>query len=451
MDIADATLAELDMRGVFFVNLRGVEESNVDLVFAASPRPVGRERAAGTPPSTAARTPPERGSARRRLPSTIIGVAARCWSAGLETPVLASPNSASVRRDEKQQDPRKHALDSSGICARLGAGPSARQLRGRIGASRSAAFESRANGAGLTSCRNWRPRAPPAAFGRRLQAGENPSPGLGRRSRRGRIDRRILCGSPRRNGQTSALVWLGGTERWKDASVNVALATPQGAILGDAAEAGLGTFLRFGVNSTGRAVLQKSSQMGRRTRSQLAKSAAAGLADAAMIGSRAQAAVNGQPIMDRPAEIHRAWSKVRSRSRCGASKARPSRAFAVSRPIRFSCARALAASPDEASVSELRRRADELSILSPRAAPAGQRRRRRACQPGRGDFARYHRSTSSRQSSRIAARRLPRRHRLVEAATRAPMTAADGVNLLIAPSSGNEGGARAGLRHPAPA
>src|SRR5207247_7187705 len=32
MEIADATLAELDMHGVFFVNLPGVQGSNVDLV-----------------------------------------------------------------------------------------------------------------------------------------------------------------------------------------------------------------------------------------------------------------------------------------------------------------------------------------------------------------------------------------------------------------------------------
>jgi hypothetical protein len=95
----------------------------------------------------------------------------------------------------------------------------------------------------------------------------------------------------------------------------------------------------------------------------------------------------------------------------------------------------LAGSPDEASWSELRRRADQLSILSPRggAGQAGAVADEGASQAVE-IFARYHHLNIF---PAIVADHRPtptETRRLVDAATRAARgSAVDGVNLLIAP------------------
>jgi hypothetical protein len=436
MDIADATLAELDMRGVFFVNLRGVEESNVDLV--SRHRLVqlvesGRWDPAldsGSDPTGEGVTPPPPPVDEYRRSRKVL----ERW---LERPVLAiAEQRQRFDEDEKQQDAWKHALDSSGFA--LGfvlAPPRANYVDESALQIRSVRVARDWAGSDLVSQLAARePRRQAFVDDFKLP---NPSPAWVVDHGEVAIDDDSLRLAAK-DGQTSALVWLGGTERWKDASVNVALAAPpKGQFWVTLRNQGSGPFLRFGVDSTGRAVLQKSTSDGS-THEVAAREVGRGPVSLTlrMIGSRAQAAVNSQPIMDRPAEIPSGlvqgavtlavWSEQ------GEAAARIRR---VETDPLCPALVLLAASPDEASWSELRRRADELSILSPRggAGRAGGEGDERASQAVE-IFARYHRLDIF---PAIVADRRPtaaETRRLVEAATRAARgSAADGVNLLIAP------------------
>ncbi|HSD10381.1 MAG TPA: hypothetical protein VLF14_05335, partial [Candidatus Binatia bacterium] len=229
-----------------------------------------------------------------------------------------------------------------------------------------------------------------------------------------------------------------GTERWRDASVNVALAAPpKGQFWVTLRSRSAGPFLRLGVSGTGRAMLQKSIADGS-THEVAAREVGRGPVSLTlrMIGSRADATVNGESIMERPAEIPSGmvqgavtlavWNPQ------GEASARIRRV--ETDPLSPALV-LLAASPDEASWSELRRRADRLSILSPRggAAPEG----------GESDerpnlaveiFARYHRLNIF-PAIVVDRRATPAEtRRLVEAAARAARRpGVDGVNLVIPP------------------
>jgi hypothetical protein len=436
MEIADAALAELDMHGVFFVNLPGVQESNVDLV--------SRHRLVQLVESGRWDSGLDSGSDQTAegadpapLPVDQYQRDRKLMERWLERPVLAiAEQRQRFDEDEKQRDAWKRALGSSGFA--LGfvlAPPRANYVDESALEIRSVRVAREWGGAELVSQLAARePRR--QAFVDDFKP-PNPSPSWVVDHGEVAIDNDSLRLAAK-DGQTSALVWLGGTERWRDASVNVALAAPpKGQFWITLRNRGSGPFLRFGVDGAGRAVVQKSTADGS-THEVAARGVGRGpiALTLRMIGSRADAAVNGQSMTERPAEIPTGMVEGAVTLAVWSAQGEASARIRHIETAPLSPALVLlAGSPDEASWSELRRRADQLSILSPRggAGQAGAVADEGASQAVE-IFARYHHLNIF---PAIVADHRPtptETRRLVDAATRAARgSAVDGVNLLIAP------------------
>ncbi|MGH7856850.1 MAG: hypothetical protein ACREQY_05920, partial [Candidatus Binatia bacterium] len=168
---------------------------------------------------------------------------------------------------------------------------------------------------------------------------------------------------------SGGMVSLGGTERWADAQAEVELAgPPKGQFWVYLRRDDPSFFLRLGVVDQ-RIVLQKSDSKGQ-TRQLAAQSAGSGPVRLGLrvIGSRALAFLNDEPLLDRPTELA---SKMRRGSlafvvwnESGEASARVRRVDARPLPRRFGI---VAAAPSADAWDRLRRDADDLWAVSPRA------------------------------------------------------------------------------------
>ena len=431
MDIADAVLASLGMRGVFFVNLRGVAEANVDLVSRHRLRQLvatGRWEAGVDSAASEAqdRSAPAALDGQRRDREQL-----ESW---LGSPVVAIAEQRERLDDASREDAWNRGLRAAGY--RLGlvrASPRANYVDDSPLQIRSQRVAPDWTGAKLaTLLAAAEPRR-----GRYVDDFHDaaPSPSWVVDHGEVAIDDHALRISGK-EGQSSAQVWLAGTERWRDAAVTVSLAAPpKGQFWVALRASGEGPALRLGV-AGGRAIMQRLADG--QTNDLAAREIGSGSIEIGMrmIGGRADATLNGEPMTPRPVEIPPALAEgavtLAVWSPKGEASARVRRIDAE--PLSAALA-LVSASPSEASWNELRRRADRLSIISPRAAIAAN-----AESDGRSTlaveiFAHYHHLeifpalSVDRRPDPTEARRL------VEQAVRAVgAPQVDGLNLVIAPA-----------------
>ena len=364
MEIADATLAAEDMRGIFAVNVPGLRDANVDLVSRHRMRQLadsGRwdailDTSAPAPTSEGAPADPAESYRRER----------ELLERWLDRPVLAIAEQRERFDRTDTEEAWKRAITTVGF--HLGfvlAPPRANYVDDSPFLIRSIRVPREWTGQDVVSqlaAREPRRRAFEDRF-----AGSSPSPAwVIDHGEVGIEDRTLRLAS--KEGQSGALVWLGGTERWRDASVTVELAAPPTGQFWIGLRAGRGdAFVRLGV-AGGRAVLQRASGNGE-THEIAARPVPRGPVELTfrMIGGRASASVDGESILERPAEIPRSvgegWVTLAVWSPQGETAASIRRVEAE--PLSPSLA-LVSASPDEGTWNELRRRVDRLAILSPR-------------------------------------------------------------------------------------
>jgi hypothetical protein len=171
-----------------------------------------------------------------------------------------------------------------------------------------------------------------------------------------------------KEGDSSALLVLGGTERWADASLEVQLAgPPKGQFWISLRGDNPSLFVRLGVVD-GRAVIQRSEPDGE-TRQLASRELERGdiTLQLRMVGSRALAELNGRPLGERPVAAPEGmregpmtvavWDPKGGASvRIRSVKATPLRRLSG----------IIAATPGGPAWDALRQRVDELAVLSPR-------------------------------------------------------------------------------------
>ena len=431
MEIADATLASLDMRGVCFVNLHAVAESNVDLVSRHRLKQLMRSGRweAGVDSAAA--------EAREQVPATIFDAHRRdreLLESWLGSPVLAIAEQRLRLDDEAHEDAWNRGIRAAGY--RLGlvlAPPRANYVDDSPFQIRSVRTTREWDGTEVAAQLAARePRRGP--FVDEFQA-PGPSPAWALDHGELAIEDRALRISGK-DGQSSGQVWLAGTERWRDASVTVNLGgPPKGQFWVALRTRGAGPGLRLGV-AGGRAVLQQSADGV--THEIAAREIGHGPVELTlrMIGARAEAMLDGEPMLQRPAEVPAALTEgavtLAVWSPQGEASARIRRI--ETKPLSAALA-LVSASPSEASWNELRRRADRLSIVSPRGAlPADAEPHTRATLAVE-IFAHYHHLHIFPALSVDRHPQPAEARRLVEQALQAVQSPdVDGLNLVIAPA-----------------
>jgi len=431
MEIADATLAALGMRGVLFVNLHGVAESNVDLVSRHRLQQlVANGRWEAGVDSAAA-------EAQEQNPAAIYDSHRRdreLLEDWLGSPVLALAEQRQRLDDQTREDAWNRGVRTAGY--RLGlvlAPPRANYVDDSPFQIRSVRTAREWDGAEVAAQLAARePRR--GAYLDEFRAAE-PSPAWVVDHGEIAIEDNALRISGK-EGQSGAQVWLAGTERWRDASITVSLdRRPTGQFWMALRTRGAGPALRLGV-AGGRAVMQQS------VNGETHELAAREIGNARveltlrMIGARADATLNGEPMLQRPAEIPAAldagavtlavWSpKGEASAQVRRIETQPlSPALAV-----------VSASPNDASWNELRRRADRLSIVSPRGAVAADAESDARATLAVEIFARYHRLHIFPALAVDRHPAPPEARRLVDQALRSVQSSdVDGLNLVVAPA-----------------
>jgi hypothetical protein len=155
-----------------------------------------------------------------------------------------------------------------------------------------------------------------------------------------------------------------------------------------------------------------------------------------MIGGRADAELNGEAMLKRPAEIPAALTEgavtLAVWSPDGEASAQIRRI--ETEPLLPALA-LVSASPNEASWNELRRRADRLSIVSPRGAVTANTEPDARATLAVEIFARYHHLNIFPALAMDRRPQPPEARRLIEEALRAVQSSdVDGLNLVIAPA-----------------
>lgn len=175
-------------------------------------------------------------------------------------------------------------------------------------------------------------------------------------------------------GEQGALVVLGGTERWRNASVEVRVdGPPKGQFWISLRSKKEAPLIRLGV-SEGRVLLQEGGANGAINQLASAAAPAGGFTLALRVQeSRLLAYVDGQPLLDRPALAPAGtdqgsltlavWNDSAASPEPGAAEARLQRVKAEPLTPKYGI---VAANPAPEAWANLRGAADELSIISPR-------------------------------------------------------------------------------------
>ena len=170
-----------------------------------------------------------------------------------------------------------------------------------------------------------------------------------------------------RKGDNGALVFLGGTDRWSDADLEVTVdQVPQGQFW-MSLRSNPGAFLRLGV-SHGRVVLQKADARGETHQVASREAPQRGFVlRLRLMGRRATASVDGVPLLDRPAEVpatlERGPVALAAWNADGSADARLKRVVATPLQSRSGI---VPATPSGATWDSLREQAESFAVLSPR-------------------------------------------------------------------------------------
>jgi hypothetical protein len=431
MDIADSVLASLDMRGVFFVNVHGVADANVDLVSRHRLRQLvrsGRWQAGidSTAADAADRSPAVLFDAHRRDRELL-----EAWTG---SPVMAIAEQRVRLDDAREEDAWSRGLRAAGY--RLGlvlSPPRANYVDESPYQIRSFRVAADASGAQLAS--QLAAREP-----RRGRFVDDFTKGAASPSwvvDHGQIDvadRALRISS--KEGQSGAQLWLAGTERWRDGTLTVSLAgPPQGQFWISLRARPAGPSMRLGVAS-GRVILQRVADG--QTNEIASREVGSGPIEVRlrMVGGRADAALNGESMLQRPADVPPALSEgavsLAVWSSKGEASARVRRVEAEPLPSSLAL---VAPSPDDASWNELRRRADELAIVSPTSSFADDVERDGRATLAIEIFARYHHLDIYPAFSVDHELQAPESQRLIARATHAAQsTDVDGINLVLTPA-----------------
>ena len=392
MDIADATLASLDMRAVVFVNVRGLEEGNIDLVsrhrlgqLAQSGRwEVGVDGNAAILPAEEGAVPTFPADDYQRDRKTLEDL--------LERPVLAVAYQRSSLSGAAAEQAWTQTLQATKFPLGFVTAPPQTNYRD------DSPFRLRS----LKASKGWTgddlvaqlaAEAPRREGYRDDFSALAPSPAWVVGQGDVTVEKRRLKMASR-EGQSGAAVSLAGSERWSDAVVTVELAEPpRGQFWVSLRGRKENSFARLGVVKR-RAVLQTSSQ---------GETHVAGSRDLSsrgsivlrlrILGGRAVAEVNEERLSERPTEVPSELQQgpltLAVWNDDGEGSALVSRVEAEPLPSRLAL---VSTTPDDSTWGELRRRAEEFTIVSP--GYSSDRGRRRGTDAMRdsaiGIFTRYH-------------------------------------------------------------
>lgn len=178
-----------------------------------------------------------------------------------------------------------------------------------------------------------------------------------------------------KSGEQGALMPLGGTEKWQDADVEVQLkGQPEGQFWVSLRQRRGQPLVRLGI-SEGQVMLQSSDGIGM-TKQLASRDAPSGniALRLRVVGSRAVAYLNGQPLLARPIEVlpgadHGAfalavWNEKGNTVGVGSEKALVTMTQVTATPLFPKCG-IIAATAGPVAWTQLRKQSEELSIISP--------------------------------------------------------------------------------------